>query len=367
MMREPLAESLFGGVQPPRKIAVFRALQLGDMLCAVPALRALRAAAPLSHITLIGLPWAATFVKRFGMYLDDLLVFPGFPAFPEQPAHLNAVPHFLSEAQRQRFDLAIQMHGSGPLSNPLTVLFAAERCAGFHVPGQYCPDPRSFLPWEEREHEVLRNLRLLEHLGVRRQGEYLEFPLADADYRTLQRSQINLPPPGTYVCIHPGARLPSRRWLPQRFAEVADRLAAGGMKIVLTGAQDEAEVVRAVRGSMRMPALDLCGKTDLGALGALLAQARLVVTNDTGISHMAAAVATPSVVVSCGSDPARWAPLDMERHAVISADVACRPCMHHTCPTAHECADDVGADVVAVMAVRVIRNWEHRITVREEK
>lgn len=367
MMREPLADSLFGGVQPPRKIAVFRALQLGDMLCAVPALRALRAAAPLSHITLIGLPWAATFVKRFGKYLDDLLVFPGFPAFPEQPAHLNAVPHFLSEAQRQRFDLAIQMHGSGPLSNPLTVLFAAERCAGFHVPGQYCPDPRSFLPWEEREHEVLRNLRLLEHLGVRRQGEYLEFPLADADYRALQRSQINLPAPGTYVCIHPGARLPSRRWLPQRFAEVADRLAAGGMKIVLTGAQDEAEVVRAVRGAMRMPALDLCGKTDLGALGALLAQARLVVTNDTGISHMAAAVATPSVVVSCGSDPARWAPLDMERHSVISADVPCRPCMHHTCPTAHECADDVGADVVAVMAVRVIRNWEHRIAVREEK
>lgn len=365
MMREPLADRLFGDVQPPRKIAVFRALQLGDMLCAVPALRALRAAAPLSHITLIGLPWATTFVKRFGKYLDDLLVFPGFPAFPEQPAHLNAVPHFLSEVQRQRFDLAIQMHGSGALSNPLTVLFAAERCAGFHVPGQYCPDPRSFLPWEESEHEVRRNLRLLENIGVARQGEHLEFPLTDTDYRALQRSQINLPAPGAYVCIHPGARLSSRRWLPQRFAEVADRLAAHGMKIVLTGAGDEAEVVRTVRNAMRMPALDLCGKTDLGALAALLAQARLVITNDTGVSHMAAAVTTPSVVVSCGSDPARWAPLDMERHPVISADVACRPCMHHTCPTAHECADDVDAEVVAVMAARVIRNWESRITVRE--
>ena len=360
MMREPQAERLFGDVQPPRKIAVFRALQLGDMLCAVPALRALRAAAPLSHITLIGLPWAATFVKRFGSYLDDLLVFPGFPAFPEQPAHLNAVPHFFAEAQRQRFDLAIQMHGNGCLTNPLTVLFAAERCAGFHVPGQYCPDPRTFLPWNEREHEVLRNLRLLEFLGVRRQGEHLEFPLTDADYRALQRSQINLPAPGTYVCIHPGARLPSRRWLPQRFAEVADRLAAGGMKVVLTGAQDEAEVVYTVRRAMRMPALDLCGKTDLGTLAALLAQASLVVSNDTGISHMAAAVATPSVVICCGGDPVRWAPLDNERHQVISADVACRPCGHHACPTAHECADDVGADVVAAMAARVISNWENR-------
>lgn len=360
MMREPQAERLFGGGQPPRKIAVFRALQLGDMLCAVPALRALRAAAPLSHITLIGLPWAATFVKRFGGYVDDLLVFPGFPAFPEQPAHLNAVPHFLAEAQRERYDLAIQMHGNGSLSNPLTVLFAAERCAGFYQAGQYCPDPASFLPWEDREHEVRRNLRLLEYLGVAPQGEHLEFPLSEADYRALQRCQVNLPAPGTYVCIHPGARLPSRRWVPQRFAEVADRLAARGMKIVLTGAQDEADVVRAVQGAMRMPALDMCGKTDLGALAALLSQARLVVTNDTGISHLAAAAATPSVIVACGSDPLRWAPLDYERHQVISADVACRPCMHHACPTAHECADEVDAEVVAAMAATVLRNWEFR-------
>lgn len=364
MMREtamplqPQAEKLFGTVQPPRKIAVFRALQLGDMLCAVPALRSLRAAAPLSHITLIGLPWATGFVKRYGAYLDELLVFPGFPAFPEQTAHLTSVPHFLSEVQRQRFDLAIQMHGNGCLSNPLTVLFAAERCAGFHLPGQYCPDPRTFMPWEEREHEVLRNLRLVEFLGAAPQGDHLEFPLSEADYRALQRCQTNLPAPGTFVCIHPGARLPSRRWLPRRFAEVADRLAAGGMKIVLTGLPDEADVVQTVKRAMRMPALDLCGKTDLGALAALLTQARLLVTNDTGVSHMAAAVATPSVVVCCGGDPARWAPLDNERHQVISAEVECRPCAYRECPTGHECAEDVGADVVAIMAARILENWE---------
>jgi ADP-heptose:LPS heptosyltransferase len=79
----------------------------------------------------------------------------------------------------------------------------------------------------------------------------------------------------------------TRRWLPQRFAEVADRLAASGIRIVLTGSPDEAEVVQAVHQAMRMPALNLCGKTDLGGLAALLAQARLVVSNDTGISHVA--------------------------------------------------------------------------------
>lgn len=349
----PAPARLFGD-KPPRKIALFRALQLGDMLCAVPALRALRAAAPLAQVTLVGLPWATSFVKRFSRYVDELLVFPGFPGMPEQPLHLTSVPHFLAEAQRQRFDLVLQMHGSGALSNPVAVLFGAERAAGFYRPGEYCPDPQTFMPWEERAHEVLRYTRLMEFLGIAPQGEHLEFPLHDADYRALQRSHLSLPAPGTYVCVHPGARLPSRRWLPQRFAEVADRLAAGGMKIVLTGSAEESGLVREVQRAMRMPALDLCGRTELGALAALIAQARLVVCNDTGISHVAAAVATPSVIVSCGSDTQRWAPLDHARHRTVSAEAACRPCMHHACPTGHECARSVAADAVAALAARLL-------------
>ncbi|WP_292931915.1 glycosyltransferase family 9 protein [Noviherbaspirillum sp.] len=342
------------GATPPRKIAVFRALQLGDMLCAVPALRALRAAAPLADITLIGLPWATSFVKRFSKYVNHLLVFPGFPGLPETSLHLPAVPNFLAEAHRQRFDLALQLHGSGTISNPLTVLFGAECSAGFYLPGEYCPDPIHYLPWDEREHEVLRGVRLMEYLGASPHGTHLEFPLTDADYRAMQRSHLSVPEPGTYVCVHPGARLPSRRWQAQRFAEVADRLAAQGMKIVLTGSPEEAELVRTVQRAMRMPTLDLSGKTELGALAALIAQARLVVANDTGISHVAAAVGTPSVIVSCGSDPGRWAPLDTARHQVISVDVACRPCGHRICPTAHECAEEVSAETVAMTAARLL-------------
>jgi ADP-heptose:LPS heptosyltransferase len=348
----PLANPFDG--TPPRKIAVFRALQLGDMLCAVPALRALRAAAPLAQITLIGMPWAATFAKRYSHYIDELLVFPGFPGFPEQPVQLHAIPNFLAEAQRQRFDLALQMHGSGAMSNPLTVLLGAGCNAGFYQPGQHCPDAQRFLRWDAREHEVRRYLRLMEFLGIELRGEQLEFPLTDADYRALQRSHYQLPAPGSYVCIHPGARLPSRRWLPQRFAEVADRLAASGLKVVLTGSPTEADVVREVRRAMRMPSLDLCGHTELGALAALIAQARLVVSNDTGISHVAAAVATPSVIVSCGSDVQRWAPLDSRLHRVVSVDVECRPCMHQTCPIGHPCARQVTAETVAALAARLL-------------
>ncbi|NEX60358.1 glycosyltransferase family 9 protein [Noviherbaspirillum sp. 17J57-3] len=343
-----------GSLPAPRKIAIFRALQLGDMLCVVPALRALRAAAPRAHVTLIGMPWATSFAKRYSAYVDELLVFPGHPGFPEQAANLGAFPHFLSEVQRRRFDLALQLHGSGGLSNALLSLFNAERQAGHYVPGQYCPDADRFRPWQEEEHEVLRFVRLMEFLGMPAQGTQLEFPLGDADFRALQRSHADLPAPGTYVCVHPGARLPSRRWIPERFAEVADRLAGQGLRVVLTGSPDEAAVVAAVQRSMRMPSLDLSGKTELGALAALIASARLVVSNDTGISHVAAAVATPSVIVSCGSDSVRWAPLDHDRHHVLSAPVACRPCMHLECPIGHLCATAVSADAVAAAAARIL-------------
>jgi ADP-heptose:LPS heptosyltransferase len=343
----------------PSKIAVFRALQLGDMLCVVPALRALRAAAPQARITLIGMPWASSFAKRFGAYIDELIVFPGYPGFPEQPVNVEAVPNFLAEAQGRRFDLAIQLHGSGGLSNPLMVLFGAERNAGHFSTGQYCPDPSRFRPWDDREHEVLRFLRLMAFLGMPAQGEHLEFPLEEADFRSLERSHADLPAPGSYVCVHPGARLPSRRWFPERFAEVADRLAASGLRVLLTGSADEAPVVDAVRRAMRMPALNLCGKTDLGALAALISRAKLVVSNDTGISHVAAAVATPSVIVSCGSDTDRWSPLDRERHHVLSAAVSCRPCMHLACPIGHPCADGISADIVMQAARHILAHHSY--------
>lgn len=337
-----------------QRIAVFRALQLGDMLCAVPALRALRAAAPDAHITLIGLPWAAGFVERFSRYVDDLLVFPGFPGFPERDVESGAMPQFLEEAQQRHFDLAIQMHGSGRLSNSLVGLLGAQHIAGYFESGQYCPDPQRFIAWEESEHEVLRYVRLMEFLGAASCGEATEFPLFDADYEALRQCHDALPAPGTYVCMHPGARLPSRRWLPQRFAQVADYLADSGLKVVITGSEEERDITAAVIRSMHASALDLTGKTSLGALAALVAQARLVVCNDTGVSHVAAAVATPSVIVCCGSDPVRWAPLDSARHCVIGASVACRPCMHFSCPIGHYCAQIITAETVSTIATHVL-------------
>lgn len=336
------------------RIAVFRALQLGDMLCAVPALRALRHALPAAHITLIGLPWAADFVRRIG-YVDDFIEFPGFPGLPEREPDLLALPDFFATVRDRQFDLAIQMHGSGGLTNPLVARMEAKAMTGFYIPGAWCPEPELFIPWPEELPEARRLLALTDFLGAPARGEHSELPLLPEEEAAFAELRQQLPVGSRgYVCVHPGARLASRRWGPERFAGVADALAADGYAIVLTGSREEAPLLAEVREAMRAPAIDLAGHTSLGTLAALVAEARLVVCNDTGMSHVAAAVGTPSVVVASGSDPERWRPLDAIRHRVLWHPVPCRPCAHEHCPTGHECAAGVDTGDVVAEARRLL-------------
>lgn len=340
----------------PEQIALLRALQLGDLLCAVPALRAIRHARPAARITLIGLPWASDFVARIP-YVDDFMEFPGFPGLPERRPDLAKLEAFLAEAQARRFDLAIQMHGSGVLTNQLIALLGARRCAGFHLPGQPSPNPRTFLPWSDELPEIRRLLALTEHLGMPSRGEMLELPILPAEAATFAALRAMLPlGERGYACIHPGARLASRRWLPERFALVADALAAVGLGVVLTGTADEAPLLAAIRQNMRRPAIDLAGHTTLGTLAALVAAADLVVCNDTGMSHVAAAVGTPSVVICSGADARRWRPLDGQRHRVLAHAVPCRPCAYEECPTGHACARGVSVEDVVRESFYLLSN-----------
>src|SRR5690606_36419964 len=114
------------GLSARTRIAVVRSLHgLGDMLCAVPALTALRRANPDAHISLIGLPACRWMLERFGALIDALLPFPGFPGIPEQPPIPGALARFFGAARANPFDLAIQMHGCGTVSNAFTVLLGA--------------------------------------------------------------------------------------------------------------------------------------------------------------------------------------------------------------------------------------------------
>lgn len=304
-------------------IAILRALQLGDLLCAVPAWRALRAAQPMARIAIVGLPWAREFVSRFHRYLDEFIEFPGYPGLPEREPAVDRIPDFLNGLQRRRFDAFLQMQGSGHYANEIAVLSGARILAGYYSAPEFCPDPRFFLPYPEGIPEVRRHLRLMEFLGIPGAGDQLEFPLTDDDEAEFGRlGEAAALEPGSYVCLHPGGRRPTNRWTPDRFAQVADRLSGHGLIVVLTGTCAEIELGEAVQRRMQGRAINLVGRTTLGALGVLLSRARLLVSNDTGVSHLAAALSIPSVIVCIGSDPVRWGPLDRLRHRVVAGSDA---------------------------------------------
>jgi ADP-heptose:LPS heptosyltransferase len=299
------------------KIIIFRALQLGDMLCIIPAVRALRNAYPDAKITLAGLPWAKSFTSRFDRYFDAFVWFPGFPGLPEQPLDAAAFVKFLDCVQLQQFDLALQMQGNGYLVNPMVELFNARHTAGFSKPGDYRPNNDLFLTYPDFGHEIERHLRLMDFLGIRADGTDLEFPLTKQDY--LDFDQLNLPVScGRYVCIHPGSRGSWRQWPTKHFAAIADHCIELGFNVVLTGTAGERQIVREVMDNMHYEAIDTSGKTSVGAIGVLIKDAAVLISNCTGVSHIASALKTPSIVISMDGEPERWGPLNTKLHYTIN-------------------------------------------------
>ena len=301
----------------PLRICVLRALQLGDLMTSVPALRSIRAGFPDAEITLLGLPWAESWVQRYRHLVDRFEALPGVPGLPEQDVQPELIPGFLRRMQRLTFDLAVQLHGSGEIVNPIVAMLGARRTAGFFTPGGYVPDAETFVPYPDRLPEVRRLLRLTEHLGLPDAGDALEFPLTTRDRAEARGilAQYGLRR-GRYVVVHPGARATERRWSPTNFAEAVQRLGASGLGVVVTGSESEAPLTAEVAAAIPT-AVDLAGRTSLGGLAAILAGSTLLIANDTGVSHLADALAVPSVVVFSASDPHRWAPLDRRLHRTV--------------------------------------------------
>jgi ADP-heptose:LPS heptosyltransferase len=304
------------------RIGVLRALPgLGDLLCAVPALRAVRAADPGAHVTLIGLPSAYWFVQRYPELVDDLLAVEGVAGLPEvEPDPVRALD-FFRRAQERRFDLALQLHGSGTTTNPLLTMLGARHQVSAHRPGEWVP-PGTTVAYPEDQPEISRLLAVTTAAGWPPVGEGIDLPVRDDESAVAEAllAEAGLAPE-SYVCLHPGASRPERRWPSTRFAATADHLARRGMPLVLTGSPGEGPLVQEVIDRMRTPhrrVVDLTGRTSIGVLGALYRRARLVLTNDTGASHVAAAVRAPSVVVFGSAEPDRWAPLDAERHRRVT-------------------------------------------------
>jgi len=309
------------------EVAVIRALHLGDLICMIPAIRALRLAGPRSRIVLIGLPWASEFVARYPHYFDDLLEFPGWPGIPEReldeaaPARLAA---FQSSITRT-FDVVLQLHGDGRIINDFAATVPGRVHGGF-VPSGTEVVPAFHLAYPDTLPEPLRLLAPLSPLGLDTLDPTLELPVFEADRNEAHALLAAAGAAGQpYVIVHPGGRGDDRRWPFARFAAVADALSMRGLRVVVTGSAAERPIADALAARTSAPVIDVVGRTSLGALAALVDEAQVVVTNDTGVSHVAAARQTPSVVVFVGSDPARWAPIDRTRHIALGRGLRSEP------------------------------------------
>ncbi|MGW0521994.1 glycosyltransferase family 9 protein [Crossiella sp. NPDC003009] len=251
------------------EVLVLRALGLGDLLTAVPALRALRRAHFDARITLAAPEWLAELVGDIGA-VDRLLTTDGL----DQPLRWAARPP----------DLAVNLHGHGPQSTALLRALEPRRLITF--------DRDS---WREQEHEVHRWCRLLTEHGI---------PADPTDLR-LPKPWCPAPVRGAVV-VHIGASHGSRRWPVDRFAELARRLPG---HVVLTGSLPERPRAKEVAELAGLPPERvLAGHTSLAELAPLVATARLVICGDTGVAHLATAYGTPSVVLFGPVSPELWGP-----------------------------------------------------------
>jgi ADP-heptose:LPS heptosyltransferase len=280
-------------------------------------------------------------VDRLGQ-VDDLMPFPGVAGIPDRPPDPAGWEPFLDEARRRRFDLAVQCYGDNPVANAVAGELGAALVGGFSPRG-FAPPPGSghlHLPYPTGEHEVRRHLLLMQRLGVpvSRDDERLWFPVTVAEERAHQSALARL---GLrrrqYAVLHPGASSPSRRWPVDSYAEVAARLRADGLEVVVTGTATEQPLVTELVRRSRVPVLDLCARTGLPGLALLLRDSAVLVGNDTGTAHLGAAVGARTVTIFQPGDPRRWGYTGPSARA-LAPDLPCAPCPHLECPIGFPCS-----------------------------
>jgi ADP-heptose:LPS heptosyltransferase len=265
---------------------VLRPLGLGDLLTGVPAIRAVRAAVP-AHRLVLATTAALEPLARLIDAVDEVL-----PARELEPLDWCRPPP----------ELAVDLHGKGPASHVVVADLQPSRLLTFAGPGY--PGPT----WYADEHEVHRWCRLVsEGLGVP----------ADPDALDLAVPAVPAPVSGAAL-VHPGAAFPGRRWPADRFAEVARHLAAAGHDVRITGGPGEVELAWSVALAAGLgESAVLAGRTSVLELAATVAAARVVVSGDTGVAHLATAYRRPSVVLFGPVSPALWGPPPRPQHVAL--------------------------------------------------
>ena len=297
---------------------------LGDAVMATVVLPALRRAQPSARIHVLA-PESIADVFREAPEIDEVR---GFAPGGEVDAY-----------RAGRYDSAVL----GPTSFGSAWrawIAGVRRRAGFATEGRGWMLTRR-LPGREyrRDRHQVENYRAL--AGLAGEPDSADAPAVHLAETWRAEARTLWPPAPRRVAVQPGASFgPAKRWFPERFAAVADALAREGASVALVGGPADREVVDAVRSAGQTEWLDLTGRTTVGTLAAVLAEADLLITNDTGPMHLAAAVGTPTLAIF-GSTSPTWTRPYGSGHRVLRHEVPCAPCYQRTCDIGYLCMEGV--------------------------
>jgi ADP-heptose:LPS heptosyltransferase len=350
-----------------RKLAVLRANAIGDYLVSLPALEALRAAYPEAELVLLGAGWHAGFLAGRPGPVDRCLPVPPTVGVrddrpPSQPA---TVERFFARMQTEHFDLAVQLQGGGRYSNPFVCRLGARVTAGSQAPD--APPLDRTVPYTGHQHEIHRFLEVADLVGATPVTLEPRLQVTPAD--RVEAAAAVAEDDRPLVVLHPGANDPRRRWPVERLAVVGSELARKGARLAVVGTAADQPLADRLLATLDGDATDLTGRLGLGGLAGLLEQATLLVGNDSGPRHLAAAVGAATVAIYWCVSLGSYGPLYRARHrAPTSWRVHCPVCgangLQHDCRSSHHASfvADVTTDEVLAEALDLLATETARAT-----
>ena len=333
-----------------KRILIARTDRMGDMILSTPVLKAVRQAYPHAYIAVMVRPYTRAVVQG-NPYIDKVIVFDK----KEFGANIFRYFSFIASLKRKRFDLALVLH---PTNRDHLMMFLCnikkrvgyDRKMGFLLTDRMAHDKQ-----KGQKHESEYALDMLRFIGVQPQEKEFCVPI---DPKAEQWAQVLFLKAGikTSECIaviNPGASCPSKIWPAERYAAVADALAARGFKIIVLAGPDELDqlTARSVMDVMKAPAMDLIGKAGIPETASLFRKCSLVISADTGPMHIAAAVGVGLIAIfgrnQPGISPKRWGPVN-SNSVVLHKDIGCTDCLAHDCIKGFACLAAISvADVLA--------------------
>jgi heptosyltransferase I len=312
------------------RIFLVKLSSFGDVLHALPTLEALRDAFPTAHITWLVEAAYAPLLSGHPA-LDEVWIAPRLrPAeffSGSNPARLRRL---LQQLRSRSFDLVVDVQGL--LKSAVWVALArSPRKVGYDKTHElsYLALTERVPPFDPEAHAVWRYLNLANYLGAPPALPRFRLGLdAAADISALVPATTDRP----LVVLHPGARWASKLWPPASWAHLSDWFHGRGFQVAFTGSSADRELVAAIVGHSQAPLLNLAGVTSLAQLAAILRQARLAVTTDTGAMHLAAALGTPVTALFGPTAPWRTGPFG-DGHQVVRLGLPCSPCFKRQCPS----------------------------------